>query len=188
MITNALDGRLRALEDEFFRQVDLKLCEQLREKVLRDEARSRLARLVNIDDTDVLDELLLHGINDQTVPVLLLVPLVFVAWSDGRITDAERGTVMSIVSRYLKDESPEVLKLIDNWLDRKPSEKLWDAWQAYIEALREQSSGTVWAILSETLIEHANRVAEASTSYLSFKRICAEKQEALARLSEALQD
>jgi len=188
MITNALDGRLRALEDEFFRQVDLKLAAQLRENILRDEARNRLASLVNIDDTDVLDELLKHGINDETVPVLLLVPLVFVAWSDGRITDAEKETVSRIVSRYLEKDSLKVMQLIDKWLDRKPSEKLWDAWKAYTRALQEQSSGTVWAILREKLLEHANRVAEASTNYLSFKRICAEKQKALARLEKALKD
>ncbi|WP_146530234.1 hypothetical protein [Novipirellula artificiosorum] len=185
---NALDSRLRALEDEFFRQVDIKLCEQLREQILREGKREKLTKLVSIEDQSILDELIDYGINDETVAVLLLVPLVFVAWADGHVTDAERQTVIEIVMRYSPGDRKAYLCVIEQWLDRKPSEKLWDAWKAYVQAVRKRSSGTVAAILSEKLLEHAGRVAKASTSYLNLKRIAIEKQQALARLREALDD
>lgn len=187
MNTNPLNKRLRALEDDFFRQVDLKLSEELRKNTVRAGKRERLSKLMSIHDEATLDELIDHGISEETVAAILLAPLVFVAWADGRVTDAERQTVIEIVSEYAQKDPAALVGVIEQWLDDRPSEELWDAWKSYIEALRERSSGTAMAMLSEKLLEHASRVAEASTSFLSFNRIAAEKQQALDQLRDALE-
>ncbi len=187
MTTNALDSRLRALEDEFFYQVDLKLSEQLREKALREGKRKRLSELMRVHNDATLDELIDHGIDDQTITALLLVPLVFIAWADGYVTEAERKTVIDIISKYSQHDSDAVVCIIEPWLKRQPSESLWIAWQAYLEALRARSSGTATAMLGERLLEHAKRVAEASTSFLTLHRINPDKQRALDRLKDALE-
>ncbi len=91
MTTNPLNERLRAIEDEFFHEVDLKLWEQLRQNRLRDEKRLQLNKLMHVEDQAMLDELIEQGIDDESVAVLLFVPLTFIAWADGRVTDAERA-------------------------------------------------------------------------------------------------
>lgn len=187
MTTNALDNRLRALENDFFRQVDLKLSEQLRENTLRAGKRERLSKLMSIHDEATLDELIDHGISEETVAAILLAPLVFVAWADGHVTDAERQTVIEIVAAYSQKDTAKLVDVIEQWLDDKPSEELWNAWKSYIEALGECSSGVATAMLREKLLKHANRVAEASTSFLSFNRIAAEKRQALDQLRDALE-
>ncbi len=187
MTTDALDSRLRALEDEFFYQVDLKLNADLREKSLREGKRERLSKVLKVQNEAALDDLIDHGIDEQTVAVLLLVPLAFVAWADGHVTEAERETVFGVISRYAKKDSAAFMRIMDPWLKSKPSDALWDAWQSYIKGLREQMSETAAAMAGEQLFEHARRVAEASTSFLSLHRIGADKQRALDKLRDALQ-
>ena len=182
-----LESKLKSLEDEIFYQVDLKLWEQLRASRLHEEKRQLLSKLMNVQDQVMLDELIEQGIDHQTVAVLLMVPLAFIAWADGRVTETERTTVMEIASRYSREESPAFAKVVKQWLDREPSEALWNAWIAYIHTFREQSRGPATEMLAEKLMDHARSVAEASSNFLSFKRINPEKQQALNRLRDALQ-
>ena len=186
MTTNALDERLRAIEDEFFYEVDLKLWKRLRENRLRDEKRQQLNKLMHVQDQAMLDELIEQGIDDESIAVLLFVPLAFIAWADGRVTDAERKTVIEIVSQYARENSDTFVAAVKKWLDRKPNDKLWDAWEAYVQVLREKSPGCVADMITDKLFDYAQRVAEVSHSFLSFNRINAEKQQALDRLQDAL--
>lgn len=185
-MTDKFEAKLRSLEDEIFYQVDLKLWEQLRANTLMEEKRQQLSKLMNVQDQGMLDELIEQGIEPETVTVLLLVPLAFVAWADGRVTDAERAKVLEIATRYAQKDSSVFVGVVKQWLKREPSEALWDAWIAYIHALREQSLGPVTEMLGEKLMEHATSVAEASNSFLSFNRINPEKQQMLDRLQKVL--
>jgi hypothetical protein len=188
MTTNPLDERLRAIEDEFFYEVDLKLWEELRENRMRDEKRQQLNKLMHVEDQAMLDELIEQGIDDESVAVLLFVPLAFIAWADGRVTDAERKTVIEIVTQYAPENSETFVTAVKKWLVRKPDEKLWDAWQAYVHVLREQSPRCVADMITDKLFDYARRVAEVSHSFLSFNRINPEKQQALDRLENALKE
>ena len=186
MNTGALDTRLRAIEDEFFYQVDLKLSQAIRDKTVREEERARLSHLMCVHDAVTLDELIDHGINEETIAVMLLVPLVFVAWADGKVTDAERKRVVEIVSRYAHENSEASVGIIESWLKERPSESLWTAWAAYAEVLQQRSSPTASAMLADQLLTHAHSVAEVSTGFLSRLRIDPEKQQSLDRLRKAL--
>lgn len=187
MNTSALDTRLRAIEDEFFYQVDLKLSRALQEKSVREEKRARLSHLMCVDDAETLDDLIDYGVDEETVAVILLVPLVFVAWADGQVTELERKRVIEIVSRYVKRDSTASVILFESWLNERPDEKLWEAWKAYVGVLQERSSPTAAALLADQLLAHAQSVAEVSTGFLSRLRIAPEKQKALDRLRAALQ-
>lgn len=185
-MADKLAARLRSLEDEIFYQVDLKLIEQLRNDNQLAEKRQQLSKLMHVEDEAMLDELIEQGIDQNSVAALLLVPLAVVAWADGRITDQERSTVIDIAAKYAKQESGVFIDVVKHWLDQEPSEGLWKAWLAYIRAVREQSLGPATEMLSEKLIEHATKVAEASHSFLSFNRINPDKQRALDRVCEEL--
>ena len=181
-----LESRLQSLEDEIFYQIDLKLMEKLRIDSQQEKKRQQLSKLMHVEDEATLDGLIEQGIDHNSVAALLLVPLTVVAWADGRITGEERSTVIEIAAKYAKEDSEKFVDVVKQWLDHEPSEALWDAWLAYIRALREQSLGPATEMLSEKLIDHAQEVAEASHSFLSFSRINAEKQQALDRVCDAL--
>jgi hypothetical protein len=185
-MADKLETRLRSLEEEIFYQVDLKLMEKLRTDTQQEEKRQQLSKLMHVEDKATLDELIEQGIDQNSVAALLLVPLAVVAWADGRITDEERSTVIDIAAKYAKEDSGPFIDVVKHWLKREPSEALWNAWLTYVRTLREQSLGPATEMLSEKLIDHARKVAEASHSFLSFKRINAEKQQALDRVCDAL--
>ena len=187
MINTALEDKLRSLEDEIFYQVDRQLWEKLRQDKLRDEKRQQLGELMHVEDEAMLDGLIKQGIDNEKIAVLLMVPLVFVAWSDGRVTDAERKMILDITSHYTQGDADEMGKIIRQWLKRQPSEELWKAWQAYFVALPERASKPATAMLGEKLFEDATKVAHASDGFLSFGRLAPEKQQALDRLRAAIQ-
>jgi hypothetical protein len=186
MTSDALDRRMRALEDEFFHRVDLKLMQKLHDDRVQEEKREQLKQLMQVTDEAILDELLAQGIDDKSVAVLLVVPLAYIAWADGHVTDSEHKMVFTIASEYATPGSDAWAKIVREWLRHEPSEKLWDAWHAYIEVLRERSPRLVSELLAETLLEHARCVAEVSDSFLSFRRHNSEKQAALEKLQDAL--
>ncbi len=186
MTSDTLESKLRALEDEIFFKIDQKLWEKLREDSLREEKREQLRKLMHVEDEAMLDGLIEEGIDNEKIAVLWLVPLVVVAWSDGHVTDAERKTILEIASPYSERGSDEFIAVLKRWLRREPSPDLWVAWQTYLEALRQYSLGPATEMLADKLYEDANRVAHASNSFLSFGRVCKEKQEALDRLKKAL--
>tara|TARA_R110002072_G_scaffold284006_1_gene447806 strand:- start:25577 stop:26146 length:570 start_codon:yes stop_codon:yes gene_type:complete len=186
MSENALESRLRAVEDEFFYQVDLKLGEQLRQKVEREQKRERLSQHLTPRSDATLDELIERGIDEHTIATLLLVPLAFVAWADGKVTDAESDVIHAVAMQHIKDNDAASIELIESWLKNRPDEKLWAAWLNYVVALRERGLGTATAMLGQQLLADAKKVAEASNGFLSFGRIAAEKQCVLDDIRDAL--
>lgn len=187
MSGNALGRRLRAAEDEFFYQVDLKLGEQYRQKVERERKRERLSEHLTPHSDATLDELIDNGIDEQTIATLLLAPLAFVAWADGKVTKAERDVIHAVAMPHIKENKQASIALIESWLDHRPDDRLWTAWCGYIAALRERSSGTATAMLGEQLLAEARKVAEASKGFLSFGRIDAEKQRVIDQIRDALE-
>ena len=72
-----------------------------------------------MDDADLARDLKQLGIDRKTLRALPLLPLVQVAWADGRIQDAERGLIREVARRYgLEGEERVVL---ERWLARRPT-------------------------------------------------------------------
>src|SRR5690242_3342880 len=80
-----LRDRERALEDEFFRREDQRLLEHLGALRVAASTREALAKASGITDPVLLDMLVAHGIKAETVAALSFVPLLEVAWADGRL-------------------------------------------------------------------------------------------------------
>ena len=77
--TNPLAARERSLEAAFFRKVDVKILDDMRSRMAKDQAIERLASDTGIHDQDVLQELLDLDFTPQNLLALWLVPLTQVA-------------------------------------------------------------------------------------------------------------
>ena len=93
-LPDALGARGRALENAFFLQEDMKLIERQRELGKLRETRRNLARVSGIRDEKVLDHLMALKIRPETLASLVLVPLVEVAWADGRLDEKEKKALL----------------------------------------------------------------------------------------------
>lgn len=130
------------------------------------------------------------GISDSEL--LRLVPLVHVAWADGRVTKRERRMIFaSLVDMHIP-ESEQNLRTLARWLDIRPEDEFF---QAALNGLRkhldahpeEQSRVAKYDILSRCAT-----VAEMSGGNGSFEaggeRICVEEIDTVKHIARILND
>ena len=184
--TDAIHKRGQALEDEFFRRVDAKLSEQLRDELKREQARQMLADATGFDDTELLDHLIDADLQATKVAALALVPLVFVAWADGTVTTAERQAVISEALHQGLMKQPLALNLIEEWLTHRPPKTLWDLWQEYAEAVKSSLEPQKARSLAEQILGQATAVANASRKTFDLKKISEAEQSVLDEIANLL--
>ena len=92
-----LGAQRRSLEDAFFLKEDEKLLQEMRTIKKMAETRESLAAVTGIRDEQVLQKLLKLDIHAETAVSFALVPLVEVAWADGKLSalGVETLTAMS---------------------------------------------------------------------------------------------
>jgi hypothetical protein len=178
-----LRDRERALEDEFFRREDQRLLEHLTALRVAASTREALAKASGITDPVLLDMLVAHGIKAETVAALSFVPLLEVAWADGRLDAKERSAVLARAHESGVEPGSFAHGLLEAWLDRRPEPSLLTAWTQFVHGLRDRLSATETAAMKTALIERARSVATASGGL--FSKISSEEAAALDRLEHA---
>ena len=127
MTKDAFKDRERGLEEDFFRKSDAKLIEKLRDKARLDEVVAELAKVLQVENPELLRRVMDLGINMSTGSALILAPLVQVAWAEGKVTDKERETVLRLAAgRGVEKGSPAEAQLLA-WLDRRPDDAVFQA-------------------------------------------------------------
>ena len=188
METNALDERRMVLEESFFRRRNADLMEQLRKQVVLEAKRAELAMVSGIHDQKLLDRLINLKMSSGTVAALALVPMVRIAWADGKLDDAERDAILkSAVASGLNKDSAGYHWLV-TWLQQAPESELIEAWTGYVTALKETLSPEDRSALKVGLVDRARQVAEAAGGFLGLgNKISTEEQAVLNQLEAAFQ-
>jgi hypothetical protein len=179
----------KALEEAFFADENARLLDQLRKKSARAERRAALRDVVQIQDEDYLDHLLELGIGPETVLALSLVPLMAVAWADGKLDDREREAVLNAAEKKgVAPDSPGH-QLLESWLSRAPDPQLFEAWKRYM--------GSIWSTFTDeqrhemrsNLMEWMTGVAEAAGGFLGLtSKISASERAVLDEVGASLPD
>ena len=159
-----LKERGDALENEFFARQNAKVAEVLREKLAAEAGREALANAAGISDEAVLDALEAAGITAHTLAALALVPLVAVAWADGKLDDAEREAIVRAAEQARVGDENRVL--LDGWLSAAPDAALLEAWKGYVGSLRDAMEAGAYAALRERIVGGARQVAESAGGFL----------------------
>jgi hypothetical protein len=180
------DKRGKSLEDLFFLEQDKILIERLHRLEKMKETKEALAQVSGITDEDVLQKLVELDIRPEIVASLAMVPLIAVAWADGKIDEEEKAAVLEAAGEsFVSKDSPD-FSLLQQWMERKPSSKLFDAWKHYIKGLCEKLSTHQRAALKKDLIGHARQVAEATGGFLGLgNKVSKPEKEMLEKLESA---
>jgi hypothetical protein len=133
-----LRDRGKSLEDEFFRREDKRLLQKLEQMRAADTNREALAKAAGIGNPAVVDKLLELGVKAETVAALALVPLVEVAWADGKLDSRERGVILERARQSGLAAGSVEDALLEAWLDRRPDPKLLTAWTHLVRGVSEQ--------------------------------------------------
>ena len=76
--------------------------------------------------------------------------------------------------------------LLEELLAAQPAGALIDAWEAFVAALREETTAEVFAAIAGDVAERTRRVAEAAGGILGLGSIAQAEADALARVEAAL--
>src|SRR3569623_2303973 len=102
------------------------------------KSRDELRMASGMTDEAVLEKLNTLGLRANTIAALSLVPLIQVAWADGAIQDNERTAILQGAHGKGLEKGTDGYDLLQAWLNKRPSDALYEAWEAYIKALARQ--------------------------------------------------
>jgi uncharacterized tellurite resistance protein B-like protein len=150
-----------------------------------DAAARRLqstSKTLKLDDAELLSRIRALGFDGETAEVFDLLPLVHVAWADGKIQRNERTTILRILEQRGIEPTSNAHLLVESLLEQKPSETFMGETLAVLQALiGEQPEQT------KSLVDLCHQVAEASGNLLGLgARTSARELELIERVAEAL--
>lgn len=138
-----------------------------------------------MSDTDLLLQSI--GVDPAAPGVLVLLPLVEVAWADGEVQAGERALILELAEQRLAldDEGRHIL---ESWLTFRPSDRLLeDGRHALVDlahagrlGLRVEDEGVV-----QTVMKDAKAVARASGGWFGFRAVDPAEEAALEDLAKA---
>jgi hypothetical protein len=128
------------------------------------------------------------GIRPSSYRALMLLPLIYVAWADGKMESVEVDHIRSFARERLH-MTADTIAVLDNWLREAPS-------QAYVEAglqgllgvaLDEDFLEVEVSELSDLLV-HAERIARATADALDDPTaVTPEEEDALGEIARLLE-
>jgi hypothetical protein len=186
MSDEVLGARRKALEESFFHRVNQELLENIRNESGKELKREDLASASGIEDRAVLDHFVELGLTVETVAAIAIVPLVQVAWSDGKLDDKERHAVLSAAAQYGIAFGSSARDLLSHWLEEQPAASLGEAWHEYISAVVAEYPASTINSIKSGLLGRARDVAEASGDVLGLgTKISSSEEAVLAELEKA---
>ena len=144
-----------------------------------------IRQATQITNHRVLMELVDCGVRAESLNILTLVPLVHVAWSNGRIEDEERLAILEAAAQVgVRADSPGFV-LLNGWLCCRPHRTLIRTWKDYIAAIQKLLSPEAYKALRLSTVNRAKTIAEASGGVLGFLKVSRAEEDAIHELNLA---
>ena len=187
---DALSGKKRKLEEEYFRKRDQELLERMRLAAAAARARQDLEERTGLHDQNLLTELQELGFTPDTIGLLPLVPLIQVAWSEGGISGAERNQIITFARRRgIAEGTPADVQLAD-WLDRRPHPHVFEGATRLISAMLAAGSQELKDLTADDLVKYCEDIAHASGGilggFMGIGTVSHEERDALADIAAKL--
>lgn len=158
----------RVLEDAFFQTKNAELLDGFRQHLAKLERKEQLADACGIHDDAVLERLAALEIGPETLAAVSLVPLVEVAWADGKVQDKEHAAVLTAAEHAGIQREDDAFALLDDWLNHRPPPEMLEAWKQYVVALCEALDDAAADRLKHDLLDRARTVAQETGGFLGF--------------------
>jgi len=158
----------QVLQEAFFQTKNAELLDDFREHLAKLERKEQLADASGIHDDAVLERLAALKIGPETLAAVALVPLVEVAWADGKVHDKEHAAVMKAAEHGGIRPDDDAFALLDDWLNHRPGPEMLEAWKQYVAGLCDSLDDDAAARLKHDLLDRARSVAQETGGFLGF--------------------
>ena len=135
----------------------------------------------------MLDELVGLGLDAGSLAALSLVPLLRVAWADGKVQPKEREALLEAAGKSGMAPGSPAQQLLESWIDREPDPRLFQAWKDYVGALRGSVSEDSIVALRTELLSRAKAVARAAGGILGVGGTVGSEQRVIDELEKAFE-
>ena len=170
-------GGAKTLLDVFFHEQDQHLLNAFRERLERTDRRTQLAQVSGIHDEAVLDRLIELDIGPETLAAMAVVPLICVAWADGKVQEIERQAILAAAQAAGVQPQNGRYPLLEYWLNERPDAELLEAWEHYIQHLCQRLDEHEIGELRRDLLDRArcgrSGRGNARVREQDFRRKCA---------------
>jgi hypothetical protein len=178
----------RKLEDAFFSNQDAKLIEQLRVMEKMKESKEALRKVSGIKSDEVLEKLVALNVRPETLVSLGQVPLIEIAWADGKIDEKEREAMLKAVVDAGFEKGSINYTVIESWMTHRPPKQMLTAWVHYIRGLCENLTDEEKNRFREKIIDRAMQIAKASGGFLGLtNKISGAEQKVIDTLKTAFE-
>ena len=144
-----------------------------------------IRQATQITDHKVLTELIDCGVRAESLSLLTIVPLVHVAWANGKIEGEERAAILEAAAQIgVRADSPGFV-LLNGWLCCRPHRTLIRTWKDYVAAIRKFLSPEAYQTLHSSTVNRARVVAEAAGGIMGFLKVSRAEEAALQELDRA---
>jgi len=114
-------------EELYFRERDAEKREALRKSMASEaadlEERRKVAATTGGDtDVSVIDRIRALGFNGDSARIFDLMPLVHVAWADGKIQKGERAAILGLLEARGIDSDSDAFTTMASMLEQRPDE------------------------------------------------------------------
>jgi len=173
-------------EEAYFIQKEAELIAALRQRAQQQRDRESLADALGVHDEKILSSFEELGFSRDAVAVLHLVPLVQVAWSDDRVTEAERIKIRELAALRAVTPGTPGYATLEKLLDERPPDRVFDLCWRIIRAMFATWPEEKRQVLEDSLPACATEVARVSGGLLGFKSISAEERAVLQRIAREI--
>ncbi len=179
-------GYQKTLVDAFFHEQDQRLIKAFRERMERMDRRAQLAQVCGIADEAILDRLIELEIGPETLAAIEVVPLVAVAWADGKVQPEEREAILAAAAAIGIQPKDDRYPMLEHWLEKRPRAAMLEAWRHYIQGLCRNLEPSEKERLKDHVLGLARTVARAAGGFLGIgDKICAAERAVLGKLEKA---
>jgi tellurite resistance protein len=184
MSNDSLAERGKELEEAFFRQMNQKLTDKLQAENKKKLDKEAITKLTGITSDELLEKLIAMNLGASTVTAFGLLPVVEVAWADGRIDEKEQRAVLEASKQA--GLSGSAAEIVEAWLRDKPAKVVFETWKTYIAEVVKHLGPEEKALMKNEVVGRARSVAEASGGFLGLgSHVSKEEQAVLDKIAAA---
>lgn len=190
MLEKDLFAKLRrSREDGYFLEREQELIKQLRRRMELENELQRMITSRAAANAEILRSLQEMGYTRETLSLLHLVPLVYVAWAEGFVTDEERAQILEAARLRGIKEDGEAYAQLKEWLSVRPRDEFFEKALGIIHTMLEALPQEAEAAVARDLVYYCTKVAHASGGLLElWGTVSPEEQQAINHIAAALQE
>jgi hypothetical protein len=187
---DAFANRKRTQEEEYVHKKEQESIECMRRRTALEGERQDMAQVIGVADEEVLRDIQEFGFTRETVKLLYLVPIVQIAWAEGKVTNRERKLIFEAARAQGIEENSLADQKLSDWLIERPAEEFFDKSLHLIRMVLRTLPREKQQDSKINLFSLCTQVAEASGGTTGFLgggyRICDEERTAIKRVAAEL--